>query len=88
MQQFFVGALLNVESNKQHFPHILLFYYRKGKNSVQARKKLTDMSGEDVLIVRQNWFAKCRSGNFLVEDALRSERPVKADEDTIKLLVD
>ncbi|KYN31609.1 hypothetical protein ALC56_14107 [Trachymyrmex septentrionalis] len=27
-----------MESEKQHFRHILLFYYRKGKNAVQARK--------------------------------------------------
>ncbi|GFX47014.1 transposable element Tcb2 transposase [Trichonephila clavipes] len=33
---------------------------RKGKNAVQARKKLTDVYGEGVLAVRQcqNWFAK------------------------------
>ncbi|GFS74537.1 histone-lysine N-methyltransferase SETMAR [Trichonephila clavipes] len=38
-----------MESDKQHFRHILLFYYRKGKNAVQARKKLTDVYGEGVL---------------------------------------
>ncbi|GFU80728.1 histone-lysine N-methyltransferase SETMAR [Trichonephila clavipes] len=60
-----------MESDKQHFRHILLFYHRKGKNVVQARKKLTDVYGEGVLTVRQcqNWFAKFRSGNFDVEDA-------------------
>ncbi|GFW32018.1 mariner Mos1 transposase [Trichonephila clavipes] len=35
-----------MESDKQHFRHILLLYYRKGKNAVQARKKLTDVYGE------------------------------------------
>ncbi|GFT30383.1 histone-lysine N-methyltransferase SETMAR [Trichonephila clavipes] len=52
---------------------------RKGKNAVQARKKLTDVYGESVLTVRQcqNWFAKFRSGNFDVEDAPRS---VEADK--------
>jgi len=46
--------------------------------------------GEDVLTERQcqNWFAKFRSGNFDVEDAPRSGRPVEADEDTIKALID
>ncbi|GFT25303.1 mariner Mos1 transposase [Trichonephila clavipes] len=63
-----------MESDKQHFRHILLFYYRKGKNAVQTRKKLTDVYGESVLTVRQcqNWFVKFRSGNFDVEDAPRS----------------
>lgn len=79
-----------MESEKQHFRHILLFYYRKGKNAVQARKKLSDVYGEDVLTERQcqNWFAKFRCGNFDVEDAPRSGRPVEADEDTIKALID
>ncbi|GFY35741.1 histone-lysine N-methyltransferase SETMAR [Trichonephila clavipes] len=63
---------------------------RKGKNAVQARNKLTDVYGEGVLTVRQcqNWFAKFRSGNFDVEDAPRSGRPVEADKDAIKALVD
>ncbi|GFU78361.1 histone-lysine N-methyltransferase SETMAR [Trichonephila clavipes] len=56
-----------MESDKQHFRHILLFYYRKGKNAVQARKKLTDVYGAD---------------------APRSGRPVEADKDVIKALVD
>ncbi|GFX96938.1 histone-lysine N-methyltransferase SETMAR [Trichonephila clavipes] len=55
---------------------------RKGKNAVQARKKLTNVYGEGVLTVRQcqNWFAKFRSGNFDVEDAPRSGRPVEVDK--------
>ncbi|GFX39873.1 mariner transposase [Trichonephila clavipes] len=63
---------------------------RKGKNAVQARKKLTNVYGEGVLTVHQcqNWFAKFRSGNFDVEDAPRSGRPVEADKDAIKALVD
>ncbi|XP_035739240.1 histone-lysine N-methyltransferase SETMAR-like [Vespa mandarinia] len=63
-----------MESNKQHFRPILLFYYKKGKNPVQARKKLTNMYGEDVLTVRQY--------------ASRSGSPVEADKNTIKVLVD
>ncbi|GFT05787.1 histone-lysine N-methyltransferase SETMAR [Trichonephila clavipes] len=60
------------------------------KNAVQARKKLTDVYGEGALTVRQcqNWFAKFRSGNFDVEDAPPSGRPVEADKDAIKALVD
>ncbi|GFX11103.1 HTH_48 domain-containing protein [Trichonephila clavipes] len=70
-----------MEGDKQHFRHILLFYYRKGKNAVQARRKLIDVYGEGVLTVRQcqNWFAKFRFGNFNVEDVQRSGRPVEAD---------
>lgn len=63
-----------MENQKQHFRHILLFYYRKGKNAVQSRKKLCDMYGEDVLKESQcqNWFVKFRSDDFDIEDASHS----------------
>ena len=53
------------------------------------QEKNYPMYGEDVLTERQcqNWFAKFRSGNFDIEDAPRSGRPVEA-EDTIKALID
>ncbi|GFU28617.1 histone-lysine N-methyltransferase SETMAR [Trichonephila clavipes] len=78
-----------MERDKQHFRYILLFYYRKGKSAIQAKKKLTDVYGEGVLTVRQcqNWFAKFRSVNFDVEDASCSRKPVEADKDAIKALV-
>lgn len=79
-----------MESEKMHFRHILLFYYRKGKNAAQARRKLVEVYGEDVLTERQcqNWFAKFRSGNFDLQDAARGGRPVEADDDKIQALVD
>ncbi|GFX47899.1 histone-lysine N-methyltransferase SETMAR [Trichonephila clavipes] len=75
-----------MESEKQNF----LFYFEKSKNVVQARKKLADAYAEDVLTVRQrqNWGAKFRSGNFDVEDAPCSGRPVEADKNTTKALID
>ena len=84
-----VGAFLNMESDKQHFQHILRFYYRKGKNAVQVRKKLTDVCGKGVLTVSQcqNWFAKFRSRNFNVDEAPRSGRPFEADKNALKALV-
>ena len=54
-----------------HFRHILLYYFRKGKNAVQARKKLYDVYGEKSLTERQcrNWFARFR---FRLERSQRS----------------
>jgi [histone H3]-lysine36 N-dimethyltransferase SETMAR len=59
------------------------FSFKKGKNAVQARKKLSDVYGKDVLTERQcqNWFEKFRSGNFDVDDAPRSGRSVEANEE-------
>jgi hypothetical protein len=72
-----VGALSNMEREKQHLRHILLFCHQKGENAAQARKKLSDVYGEDVFtkLQCQNWFVKFRSGKFDVEDAPRSGRP-------------
>jgi len=57
----------------------LLYYYRKGKNAVQAHRKLCNVYGEDILKVRQcqNWFAKFQSGDFYVKDVERSGRLVE-----------
>lgn len=79
-----------MQDQKEHFRHILLFYYRKGKNAVQARKKLCEIYGEGILTVRQcqNWFSKFRSDNFDIKDAPRPGRPVEADEDKIKALIE
>lgn len=78
-----------MENEKQHFRRILLFYYQKDKNAVQARNKLSAVYGEDAVTERQcqNWFAKFRSFYFDVEDAPRCGRPVEANEGTIKALI-
>ena len=51
-------ALLNMESDKQQFLYFSLFYYKKGKHAVQARKILTDVYVGGVLTVR-----KCQNQN-------------------------
>lgn len=73
-----------------HFRHILLFYFRKGKNAVQARKKLCAVYGEECLTERQcqRWFARFRSGDFDLEDTPRSGRPTEVDDDKIKAMIE
>ena len=55
-----------MENQKEHYRHILLFYFRKGK----ARKKLCAVYGDEALKERQcqNWFDKFRSGDFSLKD--------------------
>ena len=69
-----------------HFHHILLYYFRKGKNALQARKKLHEVYGEKSLTERQcqNWFARFRSRDFDLKDAPRSGRPTEVDEHKIE----
>jgi len=58
-----------MEQNKQYFRCLMLFYFRKGKNVTQTRKKYA-MYGEDAVNERvcQNWFAKFRAGDTTCED--------------------
>ena len=64
-----------------HFHHILLYYFRKGKNAVQAQKKLYDVYGEKSLTGGQcqNCFSCFRSGDFHLNDAPRSGRSTEVD---------
>ena len=79
-----------MEIADSHFCHILLYYFRKGKNAVQARKKLYDVYGEKSLTERQcqNWFARFHSGDFDIKDVPRSERPTEVDDDKIKAMIE
>ena len=77
-----------MENQKEHFRHVLLFYFRKGKNASQAHK--SSVYGDEALKERQcqNWFAKFRSGDFSLKDKKRSGRPVEVDDDLIKAIID
>ncbi|EFN65190.1 Histone-lysine N-methyltransferase SETMAR, partial [Camponotus floridanus] len=74
---------------KTHFRHILLYYFRKGKNASQAHKKLCAVYGNEALKERQcqNWFAKFCSGDFSLKNAQRPGRPVEVDETHIKAII-
>jgi len=67
----------------------MLFYFRKGKNVTQTRKKYA-MYGEDAVNERvcQNWFAKFRAGDMTCEDRKRSGRLLMVDGDQIKNLIE
>ncbi|CAK9803068.1 Histone-lysine N-methyltransferase SETMAR [Anthophora quadrimaculata] len=79
-----------MEEQDVHFRHILLYYFRKGKNASQAQKKLCAVYGNEALKERQcqNWFARFRSGDFSLKNAQRSSRPVEVDEIHIKAIID
>ena len=81
-----------MEIPEGHFRHILLFYFRKGKNAAQAHRKLCGVYGNECLSERQcqNCFARLRSGNFYVKAEPRPGRPIveKVDEILQKIEVD
>ena len=79
-----------MEIPDSHFRHILLYYFRKGKNVVQAQKKLYDVYGIKSLTYFQfqNWFACFRPGDFDLKDAPCSGRPTEVDDDKIKAKIE
>ncbi|XP_025162218.1 histone-lysine N-methyltransferase SETMAR-like [Harpegnathos saltator] len=79
-----------MERKNVYFQCISLFYFRKGKNAWQTHKKICAVYGENAVSesVCRKWFAKFRCGDFDLQDAPRSGRPVTTDVDQIKALID
>ena len=63
--------ILKMEENKQHFHHILLYYFKKGNDAAEMHKKICAVHGEGAVTERmcQKWFAKFHAGDFLLDDA-------------------
>lgn len=81
------GIILKMYNQNEHFRHIMLFYFKKGKSAAQTCNKICAVYGEDAVKERvcQKWFARFCSGNFSIQDASRSERPRST---ATKVLVD
>jgi len=43
---------LNIEENKVQFRHLMLFFYRKGKNATQAANKICAVHGKGAIAER------------------------------------
>ena len=68
----------------------MLYYFKKGKNATETQKKICAVYGEGAVTDRtcQKWFAKFRAGDFSLDDAPRSGRPVEVDSNQIKTLIE
>ena len=89
MVNFCVAILiLKMEEDTQHFWHIMLYYFKKGKKVAEMQKKTYAVYREGAVTDRmcQKWFAKFRAGDFSLDDAPRLGRPVEVDSDQIKTL--
>ena len=53
--------------NKQHFRHITLYYFKKGKKETTETRKICEACGESAVTAQmcQKWFAKFHAGDFL-----------------------
>ena len=68
----------------------MLYYFKKGKNTIEMHKKICAVYGEGAVTdwTCQRWFAKFHAGDFSLDDASRSGRPVQVDSDQIKTIIE
>ena len=73
----------------QHFQCIPLYYLSKGENTTET-KKMWAVCGEGAVAdwMCQKWFAKIHAGDFSLDNAPWSGRPVEVDSDEIKTLIE
>ena len=91
MVNFCVAILiLKMEEKKQHFWHTMLYYFKKGKNATETQEKICAVYGEGAATDQmcQNWFANFHAGDFSLDYAPQSGRPVEVDRDQIKTLTE
>ena len=72
----------------QHFWHIMLYYFKNGKNATEKQKKICAVYGESAVTDRtcQKWLVKFCAGDFSLDDAPWSGRPVEVDSNQIETL--
>ena len=79
-----------MEGNMQHFKHIMLYYFKKGKMQLKHTKKICAVHADGAVTDRtcQNWFARFHAGDVSLYDAPRSGRPVEVSSDQIEILIE
>ena len=87
----FLCSHFNIEdAGKQHFQHIMLYYFKKGKNTTETQKKTCAVYGEGAVTdpTCQKWSVKFRARDFLLDDAPQVGRPVEVESDQSKTLIE
>ena len=64
----------------------MLYYFKKGKNSTETKKKICAVYGESAVTDQtcRKWFAKFHAGDFSLDDAPPSGTPAEVDGDRIE----
>ena len=84
MVNFCVAILtLKIEKYMKHFWSTMTYYFKKGENTTEMLKKICAVCGDGAMTdgTCQKWFAKFCAGDFLLDDAPQSGRPVEVDSD-------
>ena len=71
-----------MEVKQQLFQHIVLYYFKKGKIAIEMKKKeICTVYGEDAVTQQacQEWFVTLHAGDFSLDNAPWSIKPVEVD---------
>ena len=68
----------------------MLYYFKKGKNATEIQKKISAVYREGAVVdwTCQKWFAKFHAGDFSLDYAPQSGRPVEVDSNKIETLIE
>ena len=81
--------ILKMEKNTQHFWHIILYSFKKGKNATEMRKICAVYEeGAVTDLMCQKWFAEFHAGDCSLDNAARPCRPVEVGSDQIETLAE
>ena len=82
--------ILKMEEKRNIFSILCFVISRKVKTNRNAKKKIYAGYGEGAVTDQmcQKWFEKFCAGDFLLDDAPRSGKPVEVDSDQIETLIE
>ena len=87
---FCVAILILKMKENTCIRHIMLYYFKKGLNITEMQEKICAVYGEAAVTDRtcQKWFVNFHAGDFSLDDAPWSGRPVEVDSDQIETLIE
>ena len=85
----FLCSHFNIEDGRKKAT-FSAFYFKKGKNATETQKKICALYGKGAVTDQtyQKRFVKFRAGDFSLDNAPRSGRPVEVDSDQIETLIE
>ena len=80
----------NFKVSKELIRHSILYDFRAGLKAAESHHRLCQAFGQDVVSHQTvfNWYHRFRSGNYSIEDEIRSGRPSELDNEELRKLVE
>ena len=73
--------MLKTKENMQHFQHIMLYYFKKGKNETEMQKRICAAYGEGAVTdwICQKSFVEFHAGDFSLDNAPQLGKSAEVD---------